>query len=440
MRKDPTEFRERFQRWKKGEQVYENGLALPAYEDGKSPRKLEYHPEGDYYYGGKVFPDKELVVTGKNKKQKPYWVTAKTKQLQPSELMAPLSLIGQAVDKIPVAGPAFNEYIAPSLSLGNWVAGTGNPYKGAEIRANDERQLGAWLPLDFIGLKVPGKVKSTISHNIQPTNIYKGFRRLGIPQTASKELLQAPDLAYKRFKNLDIFDKVRGIKYTDNVYHGSRNSFDINNAKTYSSVRHDTGFHLGSSETPAYSRANGIQGGTLYSGKLKLKEEPFEIRDLNTWDIDAIGGEAYNNPAFMQYLKKHGIDVDDLLKKGYELDHEYNFLNALEQEEYLAKHGGMLSDKYMADLFKKHNINLKYKNEFETFSNTPEYSYAIYNPDNIVWNKSFKFSKKPEVLEKLKKLGIAKDYLLPDYHIDLPDLYATLQSFPEFKLPQIRKN
>lgn len=68
MRKDPTEFRERFQRWKKGEQVYENGLALPAYEDGKSPRKLEYHPEGDYYYGGKVFPGKELVVTGVNKK------------------------------------------------------------------------------------------------------------------------------------------------------------------------------------------------------------------------------------------------------------------------------------------------------------------------------------------------------------------------------------
>ena len=41
MRKDPTEFRERFQRWKKGEQVYENGLALPAYEDGKDPLKYE---------------------------------------------------------------------------------------------------------------------------------------------------------------------------------------------------------------------------------------------------------------------------------------------------------------------------------------------------------------------------------------------------------------
>lgn len=33
MRKDPTEFRERFQRWKNGEQVYESGL--PKYETGK---------------------------------------------------------------------------------------------------------------------------------------------------------------------------------------------------------------------------------------------------------------------------------------------------------------------------------------------------------------------------------------------------------------------
>ena len=33
MRKDPTEFRERFARWKNGEQVYKAGL--PHYEDGK---------------------------------------------------------------------------------------------------------------------------------------------------------------------------------------------------------------------------------------------------------------------------------------------------------------------------------------------------------------------------------------------------------------------
>ena len=33
LHKDPTEFKERFQRWKDGKQVYENGLALPTYED-----------------------------------------------------------------------------------------------------------------------------------------------------------------------------------------------------------------------------------------------------------------------------------------------------------------------------------------------------------------------------------------------------------------------
>lgn len=37
MRKDPTKFRERFQRWKEGKQVYENGRPLPTYEDGNEP-------------------------------------------------------------------------------------------------------------------------------------------------------------------------------------------------------------------------------------------------------------------------------------------------------------------------------------------------------------------------------------------------------------------
>lgn len=38
MRKDPTEFRERFQRWKNGEQVYEAGL--PKYDGGKDPDSI----------------------------------------------------------------------------------------------------------------------------------------------------------------------------------------------------------------------------------------------------------------------------------------------------------------------------------------------------------------------------------------------------------------
>ena len=35
MRRDPIDFRERFNRWKQGEQVYENGRPLPEYQDGK---------------------------------------------------------------------------------------------------------------------------------------------------------------------------------------------------------------------------------------------------------------------------------------------------------------------------------------------------------------------------------------------------------------------
>lgn len=46
--RDPSEFRERFQRWKNGEQVYENGIALPAYKDGKD--SVSYYPEMDASY------------------------------------------------------------------------------------------------------------------------------------------------------------------------------------------------------------------------------------------------------------------------------------------------------------------------------------------------------------------------------------------------------
>ena len=48
MRKDTTAFRERFERWKQGEQVYENGLALPAYQDGKDSKDVpQYTPSID---------------------------------------------------------------------------------------------------------------------------------------------------------------------------------------------------------------------------------------------------------------------------------------------------------------------------------------------------------------------------------------------------------
>ena len=83
MRKDPTAFRERFERWKQGEQVYENGLALPAYEDGKLPKfkkgltphkksevntnEATYNPEEDLYTARYTVP--EVTITGDKSKR-----------------------------------------------------------------------------------------------------------------------------------------------------------------------------------------------------------------------------------------------------------------------------------------------------------------------------------------------------------------------------------
>lgn len=50
MRRDPTEFRERFKNWKAGEKVYENGL--PSYSGGKEP---DYEFDGyNYTYQNKT--------------------------------------------------------------------------------------------------------------------------------------------------------------------------------------------------------------------------------------------------------------------------------------------------------------------------------------------------------------------------------------------------
>ena len=67
MRKDPTEFRERFQRWKKGEQVYENGLALPAYEDGKTSINSPILEDFADPYEQLSPQDEEPVLTTKKK-------------------------------------------------------------------------------------------------------------------------------------------------------------------------------------------------------------------------------------------------------------------------------------------------------------------------------------------------------------------------------------
>lgn len=302
LHKDPTEFRERFQRWKKGEQVYENGLALPAYEDGKisdeqyisimekvaadnyktwefenedqallhalndntynyrgyynkypngqgnaidhwtdefktvwhptfsnesvysgkksqynpkglkggrwigekfipakwqkipqyedgkSPRKLEYHPEGDYYYGGKVFPDKELVVTGHRKgmARKLYsrpWKTYGDLSRESNEKMqaeiasqggleryaihrdlskplSPVDPVGELIVGNAVLGPAFN-YVGKGLkSVGNTIV------DDALIQAG--KSGSKWAKAKAVQRAMGNPIVSTDAHTISP--------------------------------------------------------------------------------------------------------------------------------------------------------------------------------------------------------------------------------------------------------------------------------
>lgn len=188
---------------------------------GQKPKRLQYNREGDYYYGGTPF--KITVTKKREKKKKPYrWVSARTKQLQPSELLAPLSAVGsvvsKGVDQLP-GGRYVNEYVFPALSVGNWIVGSGNPYKGAEIRANDERQLGAWLPLDFFGPSILGKgVKTTFNAGVNTAarmgnNTARAF-------AISKELNRAieetsPRVTIPRSKNLFRTTVYKGGDITD---------------------------------------------------------------------------------------------------------------------------------------------------------------------------------------------------------------------------------
>lgn len=69
MKKDPTQFRERFKRWKEGEQVYEAGL--PKYEDGTFPDSFYKNlyndkwnnstPDVDFYQEAFDYSEKEAL-------------------------------------------------------------------------------------------------------------------------------------------------------------------------------------------------------------------------------------------------------------------------------------------------------------------------------------------------------------------------------------------
>jgi hypothetical protein len=89
---------------------------------------------------------------------------------------------------------------------------------------------------------------------------------------------------WQKLKYSKIGEKVRGIKVTDEVYHGSKKPFDISKARTSNPHMGDSGFHVGSNNEPALFMANKDLGGIIYKGKLQLKEPAFEVPDFERWN------------------------------------------------------------------------------------------------------------------------------------------------------------
>ena len=133
---------------------------------------MTYYTDKDYYTGSQTRL-KGITVTGKKPKKQYKWATASTNQLQPSELLYPLSYPMEKLREHTFNSPVDKfvwDKVFPALSMGNWMVGAGKsksfwstPRVGAQIRANDERQLGAYLPFDFfVGPKIMNKTGKTV--------------------------------------------------------------------------------------------------------------------------------------------------------------------------------------------------------------------------------------------------------------------------------------
>lgn len=176
---------------------------------------------------------------------------------------------------------------------------------------------------------------------------------------------------WQKLKYSKLGERVRGIKVTDDAYHGSYYPFDISKAKTSNPKSGDSGFHVGDTNEPTLFKANSQFGGVQYKGKLQLKEPAFEVPDFERWNPYQFWYYARENKEFANYLQKHGLSAEDF--------------------------GGM-SDKMdvgvqqLAERLKDSGIALKYKNKYETRTGDG-YSYYLTNPKQAHFTKILDFGK-----------------------------------------------
>lgn len=192
-------------------------------------------------------------------------------------------------------------------------------------------------------------------------------------------------LRYLKYSKLG--EKVRGIKVTDEIYHGSRQPFDISKARTSNPKAGDSGFHVGSNQEPTLFMANKDFGGITYKGRLQLKEPAFEVPDFERWNPYQFWNYAKQNKEFAKYLQKHGINYEDFGKMNSDVSKGVQEL---------------------ADKLKDSNIALKYKNKCETLTGDG-YSYYLTNPKQAHFTEMMNFGKNSKcnlILDRYKYVKI----------------------------------
>ncbi len=332
--KDTKDFQERYNRWKNGERYWDiRGVELPKYDTGKYVT-VEKDNGFVYNVNPNVANAKEITVTtpevvvyGKN----PNFYGGSA--FRPNEaihlfdkLMGnTVGRVMQPITKIPGAMPVLR-----TLTPSNWV---GTIRTGVAPWSENNEGFGT-------------------SENDQALNSLFNYGMSIAPLKFDVLPL------WQKLKYSKIGEKVRGIKVTDEVYHGSKKPFDISKARTSNPHMGDSGFHVGSNNEPALFMANKDLGGIIYKGKLQLKEPAFEVPDFERWNPYQFWYHAKQNKAFAEYLEQHGLNYEDFGKMSYDMN------KGVQQ---------------LADKIKNSGIALKYKNEYETLTGNG-YSYYLSNP------------------------------------------------------------
>lgn len=332
--KDTKDFQERYNRWKNGERYWNiRGVELPKYDTGKYVT-VEKDDGSVYNVNPNVANSSEITVTtpqvevvGKNPN---FYGGSAFRPNEAIHLFDKLmgNTVGrviQPVTKIPGALP-----ILRTLTPSNWV---GTIRTGVAPWSENNPGFGT-------------------SENDQALNSLFNYGMSVAPLKFDVLPL------WQKLKYSKIGEKVRGIKVTDEVYHGSKKPFDISKARTSNPHMGDSGFHVGSNNEPALFIANKDLGGIIYKGKLQLKEPAFEVPDFERWNPYQFWDYAKQNKAFAEYLKQHGLNYEDFGKMPYDMN------KGVQQ---------------LADKIKNSGIALKYKNEYETLTGNG-YSYYLSNP------------------------------------------------------------